>query len=182
MDLTGNAERTDRWSLWPGLASLVTVAALTLVCRLPGTVSFIMIPISLLSYGIGAVVIAATTVFLVLRKRPKRGASILLVLLIPVLLWWPTSWGVDMVHLGLTVGFGVGQLGGPSKSSGSDFAAYDWSVGLAGSNTFIIHDVTDDIALPMAQHTHSSRSENGFEEECACKVRSLIGHYYVCTP
>ena len=164
----------------------MTVAALTLVCRLPGTFSFLMIRmISLLGYAIGTILILATlatTVFLAITRRPKRCASFFLVLLLPLLLWRPIDWVVDLAHLGLTAGFGVGHLGGGVPSKGSDFAVYDWSVGLAGGpNTFLIHDATDEIALPMDQHTHPTSSENGFGENCAGKVRHLIGHYYVCT-
>ena len=78
------------------------------------------------------------------------------------------------------VGFGAGQLGSSSRPTDDSFVVYDWSVGLAGANTFLIHDVSDEIALPMAQHTHSPNSENGWGEECAGKVRRLINHYYVC--
>jgi hypothetical protein len=104
------------------------------------------------------------------------------VLIMPVLLWSPINWVADCVHLGLTVGFGAGQIGSSSKPDGRGFAAYDWSVGLAGGpSTFLIHDETGQIALPIAQHVQPSIPENGLEEECAGKVRHLLGHYYVCT-
>jgi hypothetical protein len=62
------------------------------------------------------------------------------------------------------------------------FEVYDWSVGFAGGpNIFLIHDVSDEIALPMAQHKRPQNAENGFGEECAGKVERLVGHYYVCT-
>jgi hypothetical protein len=104
------------------------------------------------------------------------------VLLLPVLLWRPLNWAADVVHLGLTAGFGAGQLGASSRSSDGSFVAYDWSVGLAGGpNTFLIHDVTEEIALPLAQHTHPPSSEVGFGEGCAGRVHRLIRHYYVCS-
>ncbi len=50
------------------------------------------------------------------------------------------------------------------------FVVYDWSVGFAGGpNIFLIHDVSDEIALPMAQHNQPQRAENGFGKECAAK-------------
>jgi hypothetical protein len=59
---------------------------------------------------------------------------------------------------------------------------FDWSVGLAGGpNTFLIHDVTDEIALPLGQHKYPVETERGFGEDCAGKVQHLLGHYYVCT-
>jgi hypothetical protein len=182
VDLKGTLTRTDGWSLKPALMSLTMVAVLTLLCQLPGSVSFILIPLSLLGYGMAAVIILVIAAYCVIKKRPRRAGSVLLVLLLPVLLWRPTNWAADFVHLGLTAGFGAGQLGGSSRSKDDSFFVYDWSVGLAGGpNTFLIHDVSDEIALPMAQHTHPPSSENGFGEECAGKVRRLINHYYVCT-
>src|SRR6516164_1295408 len=74
VDVQNSITGTDRWSLGPGLVSLMTVAALTLVCRLPGTFSFLMIRmISLLGYAIGTILILATlatTVFLAITRRP----------------------------------------------------------------------------------------------------------------
>jgi hypothetical protein len=173
----------DRWSLGPALVSLITVATLTFLCELPGMVSFLLIPISLLGYAVGSIAVVGTALFLVFKKRPRRAASVLLVLLIPLLLWAPINRIAELAHLGLTAGFGAGQLGGRQRPNGSsDFAVYDWSVGLAGGpNTFLIHDVTDEITLPMAQHTRPSSSENGWGEDCAGKVRRLMAHYYVCT-
>jgi len=162
--------------------ALVTVAALAHICQLPGTISFIMIPISLLGCVIGSVVVLATTVVFIANKHPRRGISIFLALLLPVLLWRPIVWAADLAHLGLTVGFGAGQLGISTGPKGGDFATYDWSVGFAGGpSTILIHDVTDEIALPVAQHTRPLSVEDGFGEECAGKVDHLVSHYYVCT-
>jgi hypothetical protein len=149
----------DRWSFRPGLVSLGTVTLLELICQLPGLLSFVLIPVSLVGYAIGSITILVAGSISLLKRRPRKAASLSGALIFPVLLWFPINWAADCVHLGLTAGFGVGQLGVPSKSDGSEFMAYDWSVGLVGGpNTFLIHDVTDDIALPMAQHTHTSIS------------------------
>ncbi len=182
MDLKGIIKGTDGWSLKPAIASLTIVAVLTTLCHLPGSVSFVLIPLSMFGYGVAAIVVLAITTYCAIKKRLRTGGSIFLVLLIPILLWRPINWAADFVHLGLTAGFGVGQLGVSSRSNDDNFVVYDWSVGLAGGpNTFLIHDVSDEIALPMAQHTQPPSSENGFGEECAGKVRRLIHHYYVCT-
>ena len=101
--------------------------------------------------------------------------------LFPAALWASISWFADVVHLGLTVGFGAGQLSAPLKSNDGNSTAYDWSIGLAGSSRFLIHDVSDKIALPIAQHANSLGSEDGFGEECTGKVRRLISHYYLCS-
>jgi hypothetical protein len=171
----------DRWIFWPTFASLGIVFILTLLCGLPGLVSFIMIPITLLVYAVASVVLSMAAPILAAMRRPRRAASLLLVLIMPLLLWSPINWAAECVHLGLTVGFGAGRLGSSSKPDGRDFQVFDWSVGFAGGpNTFLIHDKTDQIALPMAQHTQPSTSENGFGEDCAGKVRHLLGHYYVC--
>ena len=180
MKLRGIFTETDRWSLKPAFASLMMVAVLGLLCRLPGSFSFVLIPLTVLGYGIAALVILTIAVYCLTKKSPRRGASIFFILILPVLLWRPLSWADDVAHLGLTVKFGIGQLGSSLEASDASLVVYDWSVGLAGSNTFLIHDVTDEIALPMAQHTRAPSSEGGFEEECAGKVQRLIKHYYVC--
>ena len=172
----------DRWKFWPVFTSVGIVFILTLACQLPGWMSFLMIPISLLGYAVVSVALLIAVGIFAAKKRPRRAASLSLVLIMPVLLWWPINWAADYAHLGVTVGFGAGQLGSPSKPDGSDFEVFDWSVGLVGGpNTFLIHHHTDQIALPMTQHTHASIPKDGFEEECAGKVRHLLGHYYVCT-
>lgn len=172
----------DRLSVKPALLALVVVAGLALACALPGAVSFFLIPLSLLAYALGAVVILTITVVCLLRKRPRRTASALLILVLPVLLWRPILRAVDVVHLGLSVGFGVGQLGATSKSEDGSLVFYDWSVGLAGGpNTFLVHDPTDEVTLPLSQNTHPLRGEDNLEEECAGKVEHLLGHYYLCT-
>ena len=182
MDLKGTLTGKDGWSLKPAIASLTMVAVLTILCQLPGSVSFVLIPLSVLGYGVAAIVILAVAAYCIVRKRPRRGASVLLILIFPMLLWRPINWAADFVHLGLTAGFGVGQLGRSSRSNDGSFVVYDWSVGLAGGpNTFLIHDSSDEIVLPISQHAHPLSSENGLEEECAGKARRLIRHYYVCT-
>lgn len=172
--------RRDCWSIKPALVSLVIVVTLNFACQLPGSVSFVLIPLSVLGYVIGASVILAIAVYCAIKKRPRRGASVFLILLLPVLLWRPLIWADNVAHLALTVGFGVGQLGSSSRLNDDSFVAYDWSVGLAGANTFLIHDVTDEISLPLALHTRPPSSEGGFGEECAGKVQRLIKHYYIC--
>ena len=173
--------RTDGWSFKPALVASTLVAVLTVLCQLPGSLSFVLIPLSLLSYGVAALVVLTIAAYLLIKKRPRRGVSVLLVLLIPVLLWRPITRAGEFVHLALTVGFGAGQLGDSARPSDDSFIVYDWSVGLAGANTFLIHDVSDEISLPIAQHTQPPTSEDGRGEECAGRVRQLIKHYYVCT-
>ena len=172
--------KADRWSLKPAFASLVVVALLGLVCRLPGSVSFFLIPLTVLGYGVATLVILAIALYCMIKKCPRRGASLFFILIFSLLLWRPLNWADDVAHLALTVKFGVGQLGSSSISNDDSFVDYDWSVGLAGANTFLIHDVTDEIVLPAAQHTRPPSSEDGLEEECAGKVQRLIDHYYVC--
>lgn len=172
----------DRWMFWPTFASLGIVIILTLFCGLPGLVSFWMIPITLLGCAVTSIVLLIAIGVLVAMRRLRRAASVFLVLIMPVLLWTPVNWVAECLHLGLTVGFGAGQLGSSSRPDDRDFQVFDWSVGLAGGpNTVLIRDKTDQIALPMTQHTQPPESENGFGEDCAGRVRHVLGHYYVCT-
>jgi len=105
----------------------------------------------------------------------------LIAALLPAVLITPIGWGAVYAHLALTVWFGAGQIESNAKPDGSAFQTFDWSIGLVSSGaTFLIYDVTDEIALPLKLHTHPIASENGFGEECAGRVRHLLGHYYVC--
>ena len=180
MKLRGMLTNTDCWALKPAFLSLLIVLVLGLICRLPGPVSFLLIPVTALGYLIAASLALATALYCVIKDRPRRGTSVLFVLVLPVLLWRPLNWVDDVAHLALTVDLGIGQLGSSSTSHDNSFVAYDWSVGLAGANTFLIRDATDEIALPLAKHTNPLSSENGLGEECAGKVQHLIIHYYVC--
>ena len=171
----------DCWSFKPGLVSLTIVTAVALLCQLPGSVSFLLIPLSAIGFTIASCVILGIAVDGVVKGRPRRGVSVLLLCLLPVLFWRPVNWVASMAHLGLTVCLGAGTSGVERWSDGN-FAAYDWSVGLAGGpSTFLIHDVSDEVSLRIAQHTIPIGSQHGLKEECANRVRHLVGHYYVCT-
>jgi hypothetical protein len=182
VSLRGILTGTDRWSLKPAFVCLITVFALQLVCQMPGWVSFLLIPLSALAYLALLIAILGGAAYCFTKKRARMGASILLVALLPVLMWLPINLVADVVHIGLTRGFGVGQLGSASKSSDGKFAIYDWSVGLSISpSIFLVHDTTDEIALPIAQHLQPPSTELGFAEECAGKVHHVIGHDYICS-
>jgi hypothetical protein len=162
---------------WPIYASPGIVFTLTLVCGLPGLVSFVMIPVSLLGYMVAGLVLLIAAGIFFAKRRTRQAASLLLGLIMPALLWTPINWAADCAHLGLTVGLGINRL---VPSTGDNFEVSDWSVGLAGGpNTFLIHDKTDRIAIPLTQTIWSSK-EVGLREDCAGKVRHLVGHYYVC--
>jgi hypothetical protein len=47
----------DRWSFKPAVATLILVAAIQFFCQLPGSLSFFLIPVSLLGYCISLLVI-----------------------------------------------------------------------------------------------------------------------------
>lgn len=101
---------------------------------------------------------------------------------LPVLLLQPISWATDILHLGLTVGLGIGELNDTLPQVDSRFQAHDWSVGYVGSpSTFLLYDVTDGIALPLARRRGHIVPEESVEKLCAGRVRHLFGHYYVCS-
>ncbi|HZK99674.1 MAG TPA: hypothetical protein VFC47_07215 [Caulobacteraceae bacterium] len=142
---------SDRWVFWPALATTAVVASLALLCGLPGLVSFILIPTSLLGYLVATIALVVTAAVLAVKKLPRKATSVLLALGTPILLWGPINWAAQCIHLGLTVGFGAGVLGPVSRPAGSEFAAYDWSTGLAGGpSTFLIYDKSDEMALPLS--------------------------------
>ncbi len=168
--------------MWPALTSTLLVVTLAVLCSLPGLISFMLIPLSVLGVLVVAVTLVVAAVVIAARGRPRRATSVLLGLLLPMLLSRPITWTADCLHLALMVTTGAGQLGANSRPDGSPFAAYDWSVGFAGGpSTFLIYDMTDEIALPLKLHRRPLAQENGFGEDCAGRVRHLLGHYYVCT-
>jgi len=165
----------------PVAVSLVTVTSLLFLCSLPGTLGFLLIPITVLgtpAFGIGLLV---WSLILFFRRRPRKAISILFALLAPVLLFRPIIWVSDCLHLGLTVGFGLAQLGPNKKPDSSQILVADWSTGLAGGpDTFLLHDSSDQVALPESQHTRPDPLQGGVGEDCSGKVRRVLGHYYVC--
>lgn len=168
--------------LWPAAISTMTALVAALLCGLPGLVSFVLIPLSALGGLVSAVTLVIAAIVFAARRRPRKAGSVLVAALLPVILWQPITWTADYLHLALTVWTGAGQAGPPSKPDNSRFVAYDWSVGLAGGpNTFLIRDETDEITLPLKQHTRPIAEEDGFSEDCAGRVKHLLGHYYVCT-
>lgn len=174
--------RSDRWAAWPALVILTAALLVAVLCGLPGVVSFILIPLMVLGtplVGAGLIVMALVVA---VRRRLRMAASIMIAVLLPVVLWKPIIWTAQCMHLALTVWTGAGQLGHVSRPKGSPFAAYDWSVGLAGGPaTFLIYDVTDEIALPLNQHKQPISVELEYSKYCAGAVAHLLGHYYVCT-
>lgn len=173
--------RADRWVAWPAIATLAIALVVAVLCSLPGVVSFLLIPLTVLGAPLVGMSLLVIALVVAARRRPRTAVSILVAVLLPVLLWKPVTWTADCMHLALTVWTGAGQLGVTSRPHGSPFATYDCSVGFAGGpDTFLIYDATDEIALSPKLHKQPIAFEQGFGEDCAGKVTHLLDHYYVC--
>lgn len=160
----------------------------------PGSLSFILIPISLMSLPLAAAALIIVICVLVARRRLRKATSFALALLLPIIFRTPINRAADCLHLALTVEFGFGVLNSEQAKIGSlidfvprpamddeSFAAFDWSVGLAGgTSTFLIRDLTDEVALPLSQHKHPNLDKTGFEEACSGQSKHLFAHYYIC--
>ena len=171
----------DRWLLWPSAVTCFTLACALFFCGIPGVQSLWLPLLLLLACPIAAISLLVWFGLAAVRREPRRASSILFALAMPTLLWEPIIWGADYPHLALTAWFGAGQIGSSARPVGNEFSVSDWSTGLAsGPNTFLIHDVTDEIKLPLPRHTQPVESQRGFGDLCAGKVRRLLGHYYVC--
>ncbi|NML05336.1 hypothetical protein [Sphingomonas sp. G-3-2-10] len=84
----------------------------------------------------------------------------------------PIVWLTDCAHVGLTMGFGIGEWGPAFVAENGRFEVHDWSIGFAGGPvTFLIYDATDQIARPPYDR-------HGIT--CAWPPRHLFGHYYIC--
>lgn len=172
----------DRWSLRPATAGLVCAFLFLLLCGLPGLLSFFLIPIGMIGGAIFTVALLIVSIRRAFRQGFRRAISTGAMVLLPILLWGSIRWLSECAHLLLTTEIGIGQLGNVDPLRNDRFAVYDWSVGLAGgTNIFLIHDPSGEIALPLRQHKTPVVSEDGFGEECAGRVEHLLGHNYVCT-
>jgi len=187
--------RHDRWLYWPAPVVVVLMTILCFIVGLPGTLSFLMIPLSVLLFLLIAVAIIIFLCTFIYQRQFRKAISVALALALPVFLGAQIQWVADCLHLALTVTYGFGVLN-PYQArhagalvefspvppdSTKPFAFYDWSVGLAGGpSTFLIHDISDEVALPVYQSRDSSKTEYSIGEFCRGKVRHLVGHYYVC--
>ena len=156
------------------------VALFVFVGELPGPLNLLLTLLEVMACPAVALLLIGTACVLGWQRRPRGAISALLALAAPVLLLVPMRLMQPYVHLGLTLGFGIGYIG-PAPLKGEPVAIHDWTTGMVGGpNTFLIHDPTDAIA--------SSRTSTGFPawrnddllRECAGRSDHLIGHYYVC--
>lgn len=173
--------RIDRWSAWPSVITTLAMTGFLLLCRLPGSLSFALLLSSFVVLPTIAISIFGFSVVPYIKRKRRAAASLVIALLIPAFLHEPISRASEYLHLGLTVWFGLGQIGSTLKPGTNPFSVHDWSVGFAGGpNTFLIYDRADQIALPLERHRRPRSSEDGIEENCAGKAEHLLGHYYVC--
>lgn len=86
MGMRGALIGTDSWSVKPALVSWIAVAILALLCQLPGTVSFLLIPLTLLGFAAALLNVLIVAGYCFAKQRPRRGTSVLLVLFLPALL------------------------------------------------------------------------------------------------
>lgn len=154
---------------------------MALISGLPGPVNLIVISASMLALLLGAAALIVLAAVFAAKSCPRKVLSVLLALVTPVVLWRPIGWTADCIHLGLTIGLGLGQIGVYSSSSDGAVSAYDWSVGLAGTGRFLIHDPSGQIARPADSQDHVAATASDFAEECAGSAKPLIAHYFVCS-
>lgn len=167
--------------IWPGALAVLVAACAGLACKIPSPINLLLMISTVAAGVVAGAGLLAFTIFLALAKTPRRAASILAAIVLPVLVWRPILWATDYVHLALTAGLGIGHRGQLQSPDPSRFEVYDWSTGFAGSNTFLIRDAADEIALPAQLHRHPLSDEQGFGESCAGRSDHLMGHYYVCS-
>jgi hypothetical protein len=171
----------DRWLFGPAIISTGIVTVVLFLVQLPGRFGFVLVPVSGIAFAVVALVLIGVAVFLAVKKRPRRGASFALAIIMPILLWGPAIWLSAYPHLALTVWFGAGVLEGPLNQSENGFTTYDWSAGLAGNpSTVLIRDASDQIALPQGQVQNLSGFKKDVFGWCGGQARHLLEHYYVC--
>jgi len=113
-------------------------------------------------------------------KRWKIALSFAAVAPVAWALYQPMVFCGPYVHLLLLEPVYHEVIHASNKPVGSRFASFDWSVGFAGDNTFLIYDETDAISRPLNKQSEVAEQQNGFGSVCAGNVRHLVEHYYLC--
>jgi hypothetical protein len=163
------------WRWWPLASTIGAWFLFAFLDGVPGSLSFILIPISILGLLISTAALTISICVLLALRRLRRATSFALALVMPFIFKAPINWAADCLHLFLTVKFGFGVLS-PEGAKGEalidfipipamnnePFSAFDWSVGLAGGiNTFLIRDLTGEVTLPIIQHKHPNLDTTG---------------------
>jgi hypothetical protein len=171
----------DRWLPWAAPASTFVLALTGLACFIPGPANLLFMLASFLAIPLSAIILCIFTTLYAAKKLPKKSASIALALIAPALLFHQIVWIDEIIHLGLSAGLGVGQIGRPSQTTDGQYTIYDWSVGLAGGGaTFLIYDRKDKL-INFRKHNRANTSFDELETECAGNMAHIIAHYYSCS-
>ncbi len=176
---TRDAAGFDRWVWWLTPATVALVALFVFVGELPGRLNGLLLLLAFVVLPLAALLLIGLACVLAWLRYWRRAASLLLAVAAPAFLVVPMAILAPYVHLGLMLAFDIGYLG-PAPLQGQPVTVYDWSTGMVGGpNTFLIHDRTDAIALPLAKSGPAWR-DSDLLRTCAGRVQHLIGHYYIC--
>lgn len=172
-------ESEDRLSFWPAFVGIVIFAVYLFLTDLPGDLSFFLIFYAIHFLGVFAILWLSLVVGNIWKGYWRTAVS---VAAIPFIIWalrGPINFGCDYTHLLMTKNTYEREIASLPEPQGRRFATFDWSVGFIGTNTFLLYDESDQIALPAGKHTKTS-NDDGFGPECVGNVTHLSGHYYVC--
>lgn len=174
---------TDRWLVWPAIVAPLATVFLLFLCQMPNSVGFVLILVLGFGWPLVLGLVFSISVVMLVMRRFRLGTSIVLAPLSVIILWVPLVQAATYLHLGLTILATAELSRAYGKSSNvQQLTVYDWSTGLAGGPaTLLIRDPSDEIASPLVKHQVSALPGAEIEEECAGKVRHLVGHYYLCT-
>ena len=173
------AKAGDRWLPWLMVISGAMALSFAVLSGMPGLVSFLLIPTSGLIVPLVGLAACGVVMALLINWLPQRAISVVAALSTPLLQGSPILWTSECLHTLVTVTTGAGQIGCYSLRGGGE--AYDRSAGFAGgSNTFLIHDCTDQISSTHTPSRTESAANEDLRDACAGKFRHLIGHYFIC--
>jgi hypothetical protein len=114
------------------------------------------------------------------RQHWRGLLSIAVIPFVVLLLQQPIVTCSDYIHLLIYESTYAKEIAAGGMPEGERFAAFDWSIGFAGSNNrFVIFDESDGIASARLVQS-KALTQSGFAESCAGKVRHIRGHYYLC--
>jgi hypothetical protein len=185
MKVASASVKFDAWMWWPATCTVAAMALFVVLDELPGPLNPLLLVLTVVAFPVAALLLIGSASMLAWQRQHRRVASALMALAAPVLLLIPMVFIGPYVHLALMLTCGIGTLSpqtGPQLLEGGRLAIYDWTTGMVGGpNTFLIHDATDTIALPLTKDAPAAWRDNDLFRECIGRVRHLIGHYYICT-
>ena len=173
--------KADRWLIWPTLASVTLFIVLMLISGIPWSLGLLAEIVTTIVFLLAAASLCVATVVFLFDRRFRMAMSFLVAAVVPMAIRLQLVWVANCLHLMLTIWLGVGYLGPTETPDNHGFAAYDWSVGLAGGeSTFLVRDPSRNVAMQPGPHTAELTTQT-IRQTCMGRSKHIVGPYYICS-